>query len=125
MFENRVQENIEIFMEGRRDGWRKRYYKAVHSLYSSPNMVWMMKSGIKYAAYVTPRKKNVYKGMLLNPEGKRSFGSPRRKWEDNIDFKYDLRAYTGFTWFRIEAGGRLLCKRHWIFGSIKCSEIFD
>jgi hypothetical protein len=45
------------------------------------------------------------------PEGRRPFGRPRRRWEDNI--KMDLRevrweARTGSIWFRIGTGGELL-----------------
>jgi hypothetical protein len=29
-------------------------------------------------------KRNTYKILILKPEGKRPFGSPRRRWEDNI-----------------------------------------
>ena len=31
----------------------------------------------------------VYKGLVVEPEGKRRLGRPRRRWEDNI--KMDLR----------------------------------
>lgn len=29
-------------------------------------------------------KKNVYRVLTGQPEGKKSFGGPRRKWEDDI-----------------------------------------
>jgi hypothetical protein len=34
-------------------------------------------------------KRNVYRILVGNPEGKRPLGSPRRRWVDNI--KIDLR----------------------------------
>ena len=42
------------------------------------------------------------------PEGKKSLGRPRRRWEDNI--KMDLQEvgcglWTGSTWLRIGIGG--------------------
>jgi hypothetical protein len=40
--------------------------------------------------------KGVYRGLVGRPEGKRSLGRPKRRWEDNI--KLDLRET------RIDAG---------------------
>jgi hypothetical protein len=43
------------------------------------------------------------------PEGRRSLGRPRRRWEDNIEI--DLREMgwgVGSIWLRIGTGGRLL-----------------
>jgi len=34
-------------------------------------------------------RRDVYRVLVGKPEGKRSFGSPRRRWEDNI--KMDLQ----------------------------------
>jgi hypothetical protein len=34
-------------------------------------------------------ERKVYKVLVGNPEGKRSFGRPRRRWEDG--FRMDLR----------------------------------
>jgi hypothetical protein len=43
-------------------------------------------------------KSNAYKVLAGKPEGKRSLGRPRHKWEDNI--KMDLReiAWGGMEW---------------------------
>jgi hypothetical protein len=56
--------------------------------------------------------RNVYRVLVGNPEGKRLFGRPRRRWEDGI--KMDLEeigwggVWSGFTWLRIgTVGGRL------------------
>ena len=44
------------------------------------------------------------------PEGKRPFGRPRRRWEDNIKMdlgrKWGLGVWTGSSWLRIGTGGR-------------------
>jgi hypothetical protein len=50
--------------------------------------------------------RNAYNILVGKPEGKNQLGRPRHKWEDNI--KMDLMACTGFIWFRIGTGGRLL-----------------
>ena len=50
-------------------------------------------------------------GILVGkPEGKRSFGRPRRRWDDNIliFIKWDREAWTGLIGLRIGMGGGLL-----------------
>jgi hypothetical protein len=56
-------------------------------------------------------KRGAYRILVGRPEGMRSLGRPRRRWEDTI--KMDLQeigwvAWTGFSWLRIGAGGGLL-----------------
>jgi hypothetical protein len=56
-------------------------------------------------------KLNACRILVGNQEGKRSLGTPRCKWEDNV--KLDLRniggvAWTGLIWLRIVIGGGLL-----------------
>jgi hypothetical protein len=53
-------------------------------------------------------RRGVYRVLVGKPEGKRSLGRPRRRWEDNI--KKDLQelgvgAWTGSSWLRIGTGG--------------------
>jgi hypothetical protein len=53
----------------------------------------------------------VIMALVGKPEGRRSLGRPRRRWEANI--KMDLRevawgAWTGSIWLRIGTGGGLL-----------------
>jgi hypothetical protein len=40
---------------------------------------------------------------VWKPEGKRTLGSPRRRWEDNI--KMDVRVWTGSSRLMIVIGG--------------------
>ena len=52
--------------------------------------------------------RDVYRILVEKPEGKRPFGRPRLRWEDNI--KMDLQevglgAWTGSSWLRIGTGG--------------------
>jgi hypothetical protein len=60
-------------------------------------------------------RRDAYGALVGKPEGSRSLGRPRRRWEDNI--KMDLRevewgeAQTGLIWLRIGTGGGLLCIR--------------
>jgi hypothetical protein len=55
--------------------------------------------------------RGVYRVLVGRPEGERSLGRPRHRWEDNI--KMDLREIgsmgrTGFDWLRIGSSGGLL-----------------
>jgi hypothetical protein len=60
------------------------------------------------------------------PEGRRSLGRPRRRWNDNI--KIDVGevgwgAWTGSIWLRIRIGCCELGNER--SGSIKCGEFLD
>jgi hypothetical protein len=56
-------------------------------------------------------RRGAYRALVEKPDGRRRFGRPRRRWEDNI--KMDLRevgwgAWTGSIWLMIGTGGELL-----------------
>jgi hypothetical protein len=54
-------------------------------LYSSPNIVLVIKSRMKWARHVARMGKGrgVYRVLVGKPEGTRPLGRPRRRWEDN------------------------------------------
>jgi hypothetical protein len=72
--------------------WRKLHNDKLHSLYSSPNIVRVIKSRkMKWTGHVTRmgEGRGVYRILVGRPEGNISLEKPRRRWEDNI--KMDFR----------------------------------
>ena len=71
--------------------WRKLQNGELNDLYSSLNIVRVIKSRrMRWAVHVARlgEKRGVYRVLVEKPEGKRPPGKPRRRWEDNI--KMDL-----------------------------------
>jgi hypothetical protein len=91
-FENRMLRKI---FENKREedgSWRKLHNDELHNLYSSPNIVSVIKSRrMSWAGRVAcmGEGRGVYRVLVGRPEAKRPLGRPRRRWEDNI--KMDLR----------------------------------
>jgi hypothetical protein len=72
--------------------WRKLHNDELHNLYSSSNVVRVVKSRrMRWAGHVARmgEGRGVYRVLVRNPEGKRPLGIPKRRREDNI--KMDLR----------------------------------
>jgi len=88
MFENMVLRRI---FGPRRDKvtgeWRRLHKEELIDLYSSPNIVWVIKSRrMRWAVHVVRmgEERGVYRVLLEKPEGRRPLGRPRRRWVDNI-----------------------------------------
>jgi hypothetical protein len=72
--------------------WRRLHNKELYALYSSPNIIRVIKSRkLRWARYVTRMGANtgVYRVLAGKHKGRRPLGRPRRRWEDNI--KMDIR----------------------------------
>jgi len=88
VFENMVLRRI---FGPRRDEvtgeWRRLLNEELNDLYSSHNIVRVIKSRrIRWAGHVARigEERGVYRVLVGKPEGKRPLGRPRRRWVDNI-----------------------------------------
>jgi len=93
VFENRVLRKI---FGPRRDEvmgeWWRMHNEELNDLYSSPNIVRVLKSRrMKWAGHLSHmgEERGLYRVLVGKPEGRRPLGRPRRRWVDNI--KMDLQ----------------------------------
>ena len=45
--------------------------------------------------------RSVYRGLMGKPEGKRPWGRPRRRWEDNIKMDLQEVVFGGMDWIKL------------------------
>jgi len=82
---------LRRIFEPRRDEvtgeWRRLHNEELIDLYSSPNIVRVIKPRrMRWVGYVARMgdERGVYRVLVEKPEGRRPLGKPRRRWVDNI-----------------------------------------
>jgi hypothetical protein len=115
VFENRVLRRIFGPKRNEVTGeWKKLHSEELHNLYSSANIIRQIKSRrMRWAGHVARmgEDREVYRVLVGKLEGKRSFGGPKRRWEDGIRMnvrEIGRRVWSGYSWLRTGAGGGLL-----------------
>jgi hypothetical protein len=82
----------------------KIYNEELNDLYSSANFVRVIKSRrMRWTGHVARmgESKGVYRGLVGKPEGKRPFGSSRRRWEKNIKMDLHVVGCGGMDWIEL------------------------
>ena len=81
--------------------WKRLHNEELNDLYSSPNIVRVIKSGrMKWAGHVVRmgEERGVYRVLLGKLEGRRPLGRPRRRWVNNIRMNLQEVGYGYIDW---------------------------
>jgi hypothetical protein len=91
--------------------WRKLHNEDLNELYSTPNIISVIKSrrmGLAGHVACMGERRGAYMVLVGIPEGKRPFGRPIQRWEHDIQLnvqKVGWRLCSGLIWLRTGTGG--------------------
>ena len=90
-------------MDEVRREWRELNNEKLNDLYSSLNIVRVIKSRRGWAGHVARmgERRGIYRVLVGKPEGKRPLGRPRRRWEDNIKIDLQELGCRGMDWIEL------------------------
>ena len=115
MFENGVLRGISGHKRDEAAGeWRKLHSEELNGLYSSPNIIWVIKlRRMRLAGLVAcvGEKRGVYRILAGKAEGKIPLRRTRPRWKESIKMDFqetECGAWSGSMWIRIETDGGLL-----------------
>ena len=105
VFENRVLRRISGPRRGEVTGvWRKWHNEEVNDLYTSANIVQVIKSRrmrwVGHVAHMGERR-GIYRVLVGKPEGKRPLGKPRHRWECNIKMHLQEVGCGSLDWIKL------------------------
>jgi hypothetical protein len=107
---------------------RKLHNEEFNDVYSSPNIVGVIKSrNMRRAEHVARlgEWRDVYRILMGKCKGKKPYGRPRRRWEDNIKAYIQEVGCGGMDWIELaQDRDRCECGNE-NSGSIKCGESLD
>jgi len=108
VFENMVLRRI---FGPRRDEvkgeWRRLHTEELSDLYSSPNIVRVIKSRrLRLSRHLARmgEERGACRVLVGKPEGKRPLGRPRRRWVDNIRMDFQEVGYVYVDWIGLTQG---------------------
>jgi hypothetical protein len=101
----RLFENKVLRFRPKRDEvtgeWRRLHNEELNDLYSSPNIIRMIKSRRMMQAGHVARMgegRGAYRILVRRPEGRRPLGRPKRRWENNIKMDLQEVGWDGVDW---------------------------